>query len=1000
MATKRPNNVVPVDSSEREQAIATDRSFIVKAPAGSGKTGLLVQRILALLGQVDRPESVIAMTFTIKAGAEMKERVVRALEEAGQGIEPDDAYSRKTRELALRVLANNRAKGWSLLADPSRLQIVTIDALCAMLVRQMPIVSQSGGIGPVVEDATEYYRLAARRMLQTLAENGEEGQKLLGRVALYFDNDMVRLEKQIAAMLAKRDQWHDPEPSEESVLRDFLLLLHGAEHELKSVFREEGIVDFQEITEAARLALGEPEAPSDLLYSLDYRIEHILVDEFQDTSRAQHELLKALTGQWSDGDGRTLFLVGDPLQSIYGFRAAEVGLFMQAWQKQELGAVRLTPLRLQTNFRSTPEIVSWIEKSLTPVMPVTNVAKGAVQLESAVSFQPEGGASPLLIPLVDDKSGMREAGEIVRILETNKRSGETAILVRSRSHIARILPALRSANIPYQAIEIDELKEQQHILDLLALTRAILHLADRISWLACLRAPWCGLTLADLSALAERYPNRTVFDLLHDLEVISRLTPDGRRRAIRAAEILSDAVNAVGHLALRSLVERTWYALGGPAVLSQPNQHEDAQTFFGLLESFEHGGIIRDFSLLSERLQKLYAAPNISVAAVRVMTIHEAKGLEFDTVILPQMAKWPAGDDDELVVCNKVAESDGGSHLEMAVQPQKGVKDPIYTRIKDEAKEKTRNEGKRLFYVACTRAKKRLFLLGSVNRNKNNTDVCKAAEHTFLGMIWNQYKPEFQAAMRRMVPVQPSLFGGTSRSFPAVRRLPPHWQAPGLASSFHLVAPLTRATASERPVTYEWVSGLGRHVGTLVHELFKRAAQPGANDAHMRNSRVLESLVRSELARLGVAASQMPQAVSRVVRALETAFASSRGQWILKARADARSEWAIEGTIGDKLIAGTIDRAFRDTDGRFWIVDFKTSEHRGADLPHFLDEEQRRYRPQMENYATLVSRLVAGPIGLGLYFPLLDAWREWAFEEVSIAYGAGGAQRPAELDIL
>src|SRR3954453_8705266 len=467
LTTRTMTESLPVDFAEREQAIRTDRSFIVKAPAGSGKTGLLVQRILALLGQVERPESVVAMTFTIKAGAEMRERVIQALREAEDGQSCQWRICRKTRELAVSVLANDRSRGWNLLGDPGRLQILTIDALCAMLVRQMPIVSESGGVGPVVEDATEFYRLAARRMLQTLAENGDSGRALLGRVALYFDNDMVRLEKQVAAMLAKRDQWHATGSQEGSVLDDFLSILGQAELELTNVFREEGIVDFQEITRAATLALGEPESPSDLLYSLDYRIEHILVDEFQDTSRAQHELLKRLTGQWSDGDGRTLFLVGDPVQSIYGFRAAEVALFSQAWEDEHLGAVRLTPLRLRSNFRSTPEIVTWIERSLSPGMAVTDKTKGAVQLEAAVASRSEGGKPPRLIPLLEDRNGAREAQEIVRILQSKESLGETAILVRSRSHVVAILPALRNASIPYQAIEIDELKNQQHVLDLL-----------------------------------------------------------------------------------------------------------------------------------------------------------------------------------------------------------------------------------------------------------------------------------------------------------------------------------------------------------------------------------------------------------------------------------------------------------------------------------------------------------------------------------------------------
>jgi ATP-dependent exoDNAse (exonuclease V) beta subunit len=166
---------------------------------------------------------------------------------------------------------------------------------------------------------------------------------------------------------------------------------------------------------------------------------------------------------------------------------------------------------------------------------------------------------------VDDRSGIREAEEIVDILKSSKSVGDTAILVRSRSHVLSILPALRNAGIAYQAIEIDELKEQQHILDLLALTRAVLHLADRVSWLACLRAPWCGLTSADLAALAEDDRDRTIFDLLHDLDILDRLSPDGRARVVRVAEIMEHAVAAVGRFDLRTLVERTWCALATSA---------------------------------------------------------------------------------------------------------------------------------------------------------------------------------------------------------------------------------------------------------------------------------------------------------------------------------------------------------------------------------------------------------------------------------------------------
>jgi ATP-dependent helicase/nuclease subunit A len=958
---------VTPDSRERDRALDPSRSFIVEAPAGSGKTGLLVQRYLRLLSVVDRPESIVAMTFTRKAAAEMKQRIYSALVAAADNQPAEDEYQRRTRELALSALARDRQLGWQLLSDSGRLQIQTIDSLCAMLTRHMPVVSEFGGIGKVIENAGELYRLAARRMLAKLTETGAEDAELFRRVSLHFDNDIARVERQVARMLEQRDQWRSLAYQEDSQLvDDFRRLLDEAHEALRIVFRERSCVDFTEVTRAAIKALGTPEQPSDLLYWLDYRIEHLLVDEFQDTSRAQYDLVNGLTEQWSEGDGHTLFLVGDPMQSIYRFREAEVSLFLQCWEDRQLGSVRLEPSRLTTNFRSTPEIVEWTEATFAPIMPEDNVAESAVKLRPAQADRPRSKAKPQLIPLIDD-DGEQEAREIVRILERGPKEATTAILVRSRSHIKEILPALRRAGIRYEAIEIDVLEEEQHVLDLISLTRALVHVGDRVSWLACLRAPWCGLTLADLSSLAENQPERTIFDLLSDPEKLAALSPDGRSRALRAQEMLAAAVASVGRMPLRELVEQTWLALGGPAALREPNQLEDAETYLNLVAEFDEGGIIRDFSLLEERLECLYAKPSTGAERVQVMTIHQAKGLEFDTVIIPHLGKGARSSERELLVW-----VEGVDGLAIAAQPQQGGEDALYEQLSEVIKKKEEHELKRLFYVGCTRAINRLYLLGSVRVNKNRTSFAKASSSTFLGLIWNTALPIFTTEFSRKTPAQANLFDAPEQARTLLRRLPASWRAPVRPASVHWQPELQRATASGRNITYDWVSDTSRHIGTMVHELLKRSARARVD--------VSAPLIKSELLRLGVAKSEEPKASEQVIQALRNTFSSERGRWILEAHAEARSEWAIAGRIQDQLIAGTIDRVFRDAEDRLWIVDFKTSVHEGGRLEAFLNEEQRRYRAQLDNYATLLARIEKGPIWLGLYFPLLDGWREWQFE--------------------
>ncbi len=350
---------------------------------------------------------------------------------------------------------------------------------------------------------------------------------------------------------------------------------------------------------------------------------------------------------------------------------------------------------------------------------------------------------------------------------------------------------MRDAGIAYEAVEIDELKEEQHILDLISLTRAVLHLGDRVSWLACLRAPWCGLTLADLAALTENERDRTILDLLSDPEKIRSLSPEGRNRAVRVQEILSEAVSNVGHASLRDLIEQTWLRLGGPAVLRQKNHLEDADTFFGLVEAFEQGGMIRDFSLLNERLQCLFAKPAADADRVQVLTIHRAKGLEFDTVILPHLGAAARGSDRDLLIWTEQLLEDGSKRLLIAGQPQRGVKDLWYDHLNTEIKLKEEHELKRLFYVAVTRAKNELYLLGNTKRKKDGSACQKPGSNTFLGLIWDSVGPLFESERLRKVPAQRSLFivqQQEERSKTVLRRLPETWRAPSTRAAGSVAA--------------------------------------------------------------------------------------------------------------------------------------------------------------------------------------------------------------------
>ncbi|HXE11016.1 MAG TPA: UvrD-helicase domain-containing protein [Bryobacteraceae bacterium] len=1063
------------DAAVRRRALESGESFLVEAPAGSGKTELLIQRYLALLARVQQPESIVALTFTRKAAAEMKERVLTALRQAAAGKPVANEYAAQTRALATAALAQNERQNWNIIDDTGRLQIGTIDSFCSLLTRQMPLLAKLGSPPRVLEFADELYYLAARRTIVALGET-EAFQPVFHEAVLHFDGNLSFLQKLIAESLAKRDQWmrklarHRGEElraeinqllGEELVRRlqriadlwpddvpgcprvaadalpewmqaadrflysknkqprktvrcsdalarrpdfcealhrsrkliappisdqewllisNFTVILNVGLRQLEEVFRDRGEVDFTHISRSAAEALGAPDQPTELAYRLDFRIEHILVDEFQDTSLAQFELLERLTAQWSPGDGRTLFLVGDPMQSIYQFRDADVSLFIRA-AEQGIGDILPERLRLCENFRSTKAIVRWVVDEFTRITPVKDDATiGSVTLRPTSAARSAQGITPHIHRLIDD-DGTVEAEEVVEIARGSLAKGRsTAILVRARSHLDAILPALRKHEIPFEAVDLDALTSEQHILDLLSLTRAIHQLADRVAWLACLRAPFCGLTLSDLATLFDGRRDRTVLDILNDDSLIASLPASARQRVLRCRDVMSHAVEGFGRSPIRSLVEAAWIALGGPAALDGSNQRDDAASFFDLLEVCDAGGRISDFSLFQERLNYLFARPlHHSASRVQVMTIHKAKGLQFDTVIIPQLGRLSGRSDRDLLVWSTLP-SDERSLV--AGIPSTGTSTfsdpPYYNLVHDQTAQKEEAEQSRLLYVAVTRAREELHMLANAKTKKSGGELAKPSG--FLKLLWTEAEAErFEAELARRLAAQSrqAELPLAAANETKLRRLSAAWRLPAARPSVPWTPPYQPETPSERKPTYDWVSETGRHAGSVVHDLLRRIAEDGIDTWPPSRITALDAFASREFERLGVPSFERAAAVARVLDALRNVIASERGRWILAPHAEAQCEWPLVGVVGERFINARIDRTFVDEGGTRWIIDYKTSTHEGTGRQKFLLDERARYGSQLNLYARLLEAAGEKQIAVGLYFPLLDEWVSW-----------------------
>lgn len=885
-------DLLALDAAGRIRALAPG-SFIVEAPAGAGKTELLTQRVLMLLAHVEAPEEVVAITFTNKAAAEMRSRILDALRRAAEGDLPAEPHRRVTFDLARAALAASEARGWGLLDHPGRLRVTTIDAFCASLARQMPVLSRFGGQPRLAEDAGRHYDEAARRALAWLEEDGPLAEAV-GRALAHLDNDAVRLKGLLAAMLARRDQWlrhalqtsaqeeaeaaltelvardlaraaetlsgrvqealmpvarfaaanvadlandralaplrdwtrplraeaeelplwraavtllltdagtprksltrnmgfppkvsdsqkqalleiagalsetdvaalaqvrrlpgagyTEEEWSTVAALADLLRLAAG---ELWTVFREAGEADFIEVARRALQALGEPEAPTDLALALDWRIRHLLVDEFQDTSPTQVELLQRLTAGWTPDDGRSLFLVGDPMQSIYRFRKADVGLFLAA-AESGIGTVPLERLSLYRNNRSCGPVVSWINAAFAGVFPANDdTASGAIRYRPfAATHESMEDAGVSVHPLVAGRNEDGEAMEaeaLVAIIDAERRDDparKIAVLVRARGHLDALVALIRRQrpDLAFTAVEIDRLDRRQPVQDLLSLTKALAHPADRVSWLAVLRAPWCGLTLADLHALAGDDHEATIGSLMSDAARCARLSADGQARLAHVRSVLSEALAHRGRQPVARWIAGTWLRLSGPACLSDAADAADCEAFLDLVARLDAAGRFTP-ERLEKEVARLFGAPDASAdGSLHFMTLHKSKGLEFDTVILPGLHRRPRGDDPPLVRWEEVALDGLEERLVAAPLKKRGKNDGVtpYDYLAGLERARSGNEAARVLYVGVTRAIRRLHLVGVAERNSKGET--KAPAGSFLELLWPAIGAEFENA--------------------------------------------------------------------------------------------------------------------------------------------------------------------------------------------------------------------------------------------------------------
>ena len=763
----------------------------------------------------------------------------------------------------------------------------------------------------------------------------------------------------------------------------FSRLLRLAAGQLWLAFQEAGEVDFIEIASRAGLALGDDEAPTDLAQALDYRIRHLLVDEFQDTSPTQVELLQKLMRGWTPDDGRTLFVVGDPMQSIYRFRKADVGLFLRV-RERGIGDVRLAHLRLYRNNRSYPGIVDWVNATFPGIFPAEDWPEtGAVRYaESAATREVRPDSGVVMHPVIEQAADETPAGDfllgsadeearrvlaLIRAAHSEAPGKSVAVLVRARSHLEALVAEFRRSapELRFQAVDIEGLDGRQHIQDLLTLFRALHHRADRVHWLALLRAPWCGLNLADLHALAADERQLTVWQLMQDDVRLQRLSADGRDRLLHVREVIGQAFAARDRQHPRRWLEGVWLMLGGPRCLETPAALNDVEAFFSLLDRLVTARKL-DADTLAAQAAELYAPADPEGDAVQLMTIHKSKGLEFDTVILPGLHRDTGGGESNLLLWDLFPAADGREHLLVAPIRQKGeasTEATAYDYLRRMEAERSAHETERLLYVAATRAIRRLHLVGVAKADERKDDGLKLpASGTLLSLLWpGVAQPACVAALASVTPCAGSVGIDPASFVPPLLRV----REPGVPAALRDAPPDLRP--ADNPLELDVAEtglSLETSVGTLVHRCLELIAEQGVDTWSPLRVTGNAGAYRRWLVNVGHSPEQAASGAADVVSALCRTLDSEQGRWLLMAHPEAAAEQAWSSVNGSLASHHVIDRSFV-ADGCRWIVDYKT-----ARLPESeLRARAESYRPQLARYASLFAD-DSMPLRTAIFFPL------------------------------
>jgi len=1107
---------LPADQAVRDQALSPGQSFHLEAPAGSGKTSVLLARFLSLLARVEAPEELLALTFTRKAAGELRTRVMQLLwerEEPGAAASPHQV---QLRELAQQVFARH-GDGAQLKLTPERLPIMTFHSFCAQLLRLSPQEAEAPlDFQLLEEDEARWLKQEALEELRrrlSARPSQDPGRQALVRRLVRLNNDWRRLAGELQGLLARRDSLRefldlarlsrDPEayrrllesrfqlalrpalgalaqglaastlgqawpqfrealqgaplaehlpaaipgtaprdlaawqavaralltdqgearksltpklgfpedfdkvkwsklfqelpaqvrrglkqcreltpsgasPQEAAALQDLVILLGEALAVYAELCSRRRALDFIALEQAA-LKLLAVEDPGELMLRLDQRLTHLLVDEFQDTSQNQLDLLCRLLAGWEKGEGRTLMVVGDPKQSIYGWRQAKPRLFLESRQGlpcPEAAAVSLTPLLLTTNFRATRTLIAWANQVFGDTVMGRTVG-GEIDFHAADSG-PGAAVGPAphlaLFAAGDDPSARQHearwlARQVAGAVPALSENDTIGILLFTRTHLPVYLQALNDAGVAVRVREGLKLSDSRVAAHLHNLARALTRPGDGLAWAAVLRGPWAPQSLEVLAGVAQT-PGELWLDKLRH----SAAREECPRDLSSLAGALREAQDRVGRRPLAEIMAdflKDTGAWTGLAAWEGPGGVANGRAYLDLLHAAECGLPEATFSKADFTLEEAYQPPDPRAqdSPVEVLTVHGAKGLEFTQVFLPYL-DWQPLRSEEKTPPFLLEEIPGSPWhgLALARPYLQEKQSSLYLLLKNIKNRRILDEARRVFYVAVTRARQRLVLSAVV---KPNQELQGESPLAWLGSHYRSPLPPPGTVTGWPGPEMVVELAGeiSGAAVPEITlepfELPDPLKFQPEPAPYQMSYPSQLAEMGE-----ERLAGEDPEAARLRGEIMHRALETLSQGGELPAAAAVVAALRQGGLAPAAAAGLAPEILAELTACRQDPFLARLLDPGLPA---AVSEWRLEDRPApDTIRRGKMDRlAFDGQD--WWLLDYKSSRPAaGEDWEAFITQETEKYRPQLLAYREMAARArgIEPPerLRLALYF--------------------------------